>query len=303
MDENRTPKITKVFNLTETDLSVLARRTIKDLRFKVVKESEWLLAAYKLLISEFNVEVMDPYQRYVEWLEWNRRHCHPFPYLLIAVYLQEGAVAYLAGVISGNIMPVQEYAGPLPSTARRLFIFAIGHQVTSRLLRQAGWKGVGTRVWQFGVKEARRRIRRRGGAFCYSLLEAEKRSLGFYCRLGYRWPQGVPYWQPPLEFDENGRYLHQEVPETLLLRPMDGAAGEAVSRTLLQNIIATAYLNWSLHKYRKILSPNAMRRAEDYVMKVVFTRICERMPKQDPIKLVDFKEGDDDGRPILSRGV
>ena len=283
---------------------MLAGRQSTDLRLKVIRDpDQWLAAAYRLMKSEFDVAVIDPYPRYVEWLKWNRQHIHPFPYLLIAAYLQKGASAHLAGVISGNIMPVQEYAGPLPSTICRPFIFAIGHQVTSRLLRQAGWKGVGTRVWQFDVKEAGRRIQRRGGALCYSLLESERRSLGFYHRLGYRWPKGVPYWQPPLEFDENGRYLHSEVPETLLLRPMDEPPGESISRTLLQNIIATVYLNWSLYKYRNILSPPAMRRAEDYVMKVVFARICKRMPKQDQIKLVGFGEGDDDGRPILSRGV
>ena len=97
------------------------------------------------------------------------------------------------------------------------------------------------------------------------MLEAETDSLGFWSKMGYRWTQGVRYWQPPLEFDLKGDYLHSEVPEILMLRPLDGMDEESISQTLLKNIIATVYLNWSLHKFRDLLEPSAMKRAKHYV--------------------------------------
>ncbi|MDQ3813685.1 MAG: hypothetical protein M3347_07010, partial [Armatimonadota bacterium] len=57
-------------------------------------------------------------------------------------------------------------------------------------------------------------------------------------------------------------------------------------RTLLLNIIATLYLNWSLDAYRNTLSEQAMRCAEEYVLGELFGRVCEVMPQADSLRLV-----------------
>src|SRR5262249_43065508 len=62
-----------------------------------------------------------------------------------------------------------------------------------------------------------------------------------------------------------------------------------ISRSLLLEIIATIYMNWSLYKYRGKLSPEAMQRAEEYVMGDLFARVCRRMPDGDPIRLVAIR--------------
>ena len=210
---------------------------------------------------------------------------HRFPYLLMVGYCRVQGRAVLLGAISGNVMKVEEYAGP-NTAGKEPCIFAIGHQVTEPSLRENGVKGIGTSLWKSAAREASAWIENLGGRFCYSVLEAENDSVGFWSKLGHLWPRDVSYWQPPLEFDETGQYLFPEVPEILMMRPMDAVREKAVERKFLQNIIATMYLNWSLDKYRRTLSQEAMRRAEDYVMGQLFGRVCAEMPDADPIPLV-----------------
>jgi hypothetical protein len=188
-------------------------------------------------------------------------------------------------------MNVEEYVGPNTPEGNDLYIFAIGHQVTELALRKTGVKGIGTRLWKSAAEEANAYIKNLSGRFCYSVLEAENESIGFWSKLGHLQPKDVLYWQPPLEFDDSGQYKYPEVPEHLMLRPMEPAFETAVPKRFLQNIIATMYLNWSLDKYRDTLSPDAMRKAEGYVMGTLFGKVCADMPDVDPIPLVASLSG------------
>jgi len=260
---------------------------LENLAFRVITEpGQWLNTAYELLAEQFDPEVLDPLERYVAWIELNRAKKHPFPYLLMVAYSRVQGRAVLLGAISANIMKVEEYVGA--NALRNLYIFAIGHQVTDLALRKNGVKGVGTKLWESAIREAGAWIKDLDGEFCYSVLEAENDSVGFWGKMGHLWPKGVPYWQPPLEFDDSGQYVYPEVPEILMLCPMDGVPKRAVEKKLLQNIIATMYLNWSLDKYRRVLSPDAMRKAENYVMERLFGRICAEMPDTNTVPLVPF---------------
>jgi deoxyhypusine synthase len=260
-----------------------------DIECRLVTENDdWLRIAYDLLLSEFDSNVLDPYERYVEWLGLNQRGEHPFPFLMMVAFVRYRDTAHLIGVISGNVMRVRNVVTVDPASDQTCF-FAIGHQVTSPVVRKAGIKGVGSKLWQAAQELARTWAQNLDGVLRYSVGEAENDSLGFLTKMGCLWPQGVTYWQPPLEFDSQGTFVHPEVPEILVFVPLEGVSADTISRSLLLEIIATIYLNWSLYKYRGKLSPEAMQRAEQYVMGDLFARVRRRMPDNDPIRLVPIR--------------
>lgn len=288
LDESSLP----IRRLAEIDHASLPYDLIDCLEFRVISSpGEWLNKAYQLLAEQFAPDVLDPLDRYIGWLELNKANKNKFPYLLVAAYCNMQGIAVLLGVISGNIMKVEEYVGHNTLEGNDLYIFAIGHQVTELALRKTGVKGIGTRLWKSATDEANEWINNLGGRFCYSVLEAEDESIGFWSKLGQLRPKDILYWQPPLEFDLSGQYKFAEVSEHLMLRPMEPAFETAIPKKFLQNIIATMYLNWSLDKYRGALSAEAMRKAEGYVMGTLFRKICADMPDADPIPLVASLNG------------
>ena len=276
----------------------------RPLRFHPVTDADsWLTVCYELLEQHFGREVLDPIERYAAWLEMNRRGTHPFPFLLIAAYLQADERALVVGVISGNVMRI-ERSHPRPGqAASSSHIFAIGNQLTLPLVRQAGFR-VGTRLWHRTIAEAKAVTRKLKGRLAYSFLEAENDSVGFWDRLGYRWPQAVTYWQPPLEFDKHGDFILPEVPEIAMLKPLDVRDKRFIDRRLMHDIVATIYLNWALSRYRDVLSEESMKRAESYVMGSLLGRVDARMPRTPRIRLVRVQPGPHHARSMaLSQGI
>jgi deoxyhypusine synthase len=277
--------------VTEVGLLELGPVSIDQMQTLVIGASDdWLSTAYRMLASEFDPSVLDPYERYVEWIDRNRQGTHSFPFLMVVGYLTDGQHAHCLGVVSGNLMPLAPYVKPLKPEHEDGFIFALGHQVTASCLRSLGIRGVGKRLWSRALEEAAKWARERDGKLLYSFLEAEPDSIGFWTKQGYRWPKGLHYWQPPLEFDSSGAFRFPEVPELPLLMPFESTVSrEQIDRDLLQNMIATVYQNWSLAKYRTILSPAAMQRAESYVMGEVFGRVCRKMPAEETLPLIEIR--------------
>ena len=297
-------EISRVVPIAATAFEVPSRFDLTDVECRIVTaDDDWLRVAYDMLLTEFDSSVLDPYERYVDWLALNQREKHPFPYLMMVAYVRDEATAHIVGVISGNVMRISDSITSDTASTDQSCFFAIGHQITSALLRKAGIKGVGTKLWQAAHEIARSWAHNLGGALRYSVGEAENDSLGFLTKMGCLWPQGVTYWQPPLEFDEQGMFIHPEVPEILVFRPMEGVAADTISRSLLCEIIATIYLNWSLNKYRDKLSADAMQRAEQYVMGDLFGRVRRRMPDNDPIRLVPILLSDSEKGPKIFRTI
>jgi deoxyhypusine synthase len=297
-------EISRVVPIAATAFDAPSKFDVTKAEFHVVTGDDvWLRVAYDMLLTEFDSSVLDPYERYVEWLGLNQREQHPFPYLMMVAFVRDGATAQILGVISGNLMRLRDDVKNDTKSPDQTWFFAIGHQITSPVLRTAGIKGVGSRLWQTSHDAARTWARSLGGVLRYSVGEAENDSLGFLTKMGCLWPQGVTYWQPPLEFDEQGMFIHPEVPEILVFLPMEGVAADTISQSLLREIIATIYLNWSLYKYRQKLTPEAMQRAEEYVMGDLFGRVCRRIPDNDPLRLVPIRLSDSETGPKIYRTI
>jgi hypothetical protein len=257
----------------------------------VTKPNDWLEVAYDVLRHSFDETTLDPLDRYVEWLQLMSRGEHPFPFLLIVAYIRYGVQANVVGVISGNIMKIVQYDGSDEQSGNDWYIYAIGHQVTEPAAKQIPMRGIGTRLSTVAVETASQWIKDRKGKFLCSVLEAEPDSIGFWTKVGYRWPEAVRYWQPPLQFHPDGQYIFPEVPTILLLKPIEAQNHDAIRTVQLKNIIATIFLNWSLHKYRKVLSSNAMHRAETYVMGQLYKRIVNTIPEGEHLNLVTITPG------------
>lgn len=288
--ENKSEVRRTVTLVTEENIESLTKMSINEVKYQVVDKTDvWLEAGYHLLKSEFDESVLDPYERYVEWIDLNQKGKNSFPFLMMIAYVEDGNNMVVVGVISGNIMKIEEYVGRNSNSLTSSFIFAIGHQLTSKFLRGRALPGLGTNLWKSALNQASHWVEKLSGKLYYSMLEAETDSIGFWSKMGYKWAKGVSYWQPPLEFDSEGHYINAEVPEILMLLPLNEQNKDSISQNLLKNIIATVYLNWSLHKYRSILDLTSMKRAEDYVMKDLFGRICKKMPSSEFIPLVPFE--------------
>lgn len=275
--------------LTEKNAADLSQAALNDLCFmRISGPDEWLSIAYQLLADHFSDNLLDAYDSYVEWLENGPEH--PFPLLTAVSYCLNGKHAIITGVISGHIMEIADRAVFDPGTERRCFIYAIGHQVTSPVLIHKGIKGCGTRLLDAANRLAREHISKLGGRFCYSVLEAERRAIDFYAGRGYRWPQGLSYFQPPIRFNQDGSPVHPEIPEILLLRPEDpGMPADAIDRGCLESVISTMYRNWSLHGAKKTLSTGAFTRADEYLMGRIFGKIRTGIEGCRSLELVEMR--------------
>ena len=250
----------------------------------VVSSGPWLSSCYRLLQSEFDDSTLDPLSRYAEWLTMGMNGTHPFPFLMVAAYIVRDANAYVIGTLSGNVMALTP--DDAPTKEARGFMFAIGHQVTSLALRQSGVKGVGTTLWSAAAAQADSIIASLDGVALYSVLEAERASIGFWDRLGYLCPEGVPYWQPPLEFNGEGHPVLPEVPETLMLKPLAILEKERIASGMLRSIVLALYNNWSLHKCRNSLGHTAYTVAKDYVLRGVYGRVEKHIPRRGWVTLM-----------------
>jgi hypothetical protein len=256
----------------------------------VTEPGEWLDVAYALLRGQFGKAEMDPKERYQDWLRLNAERRNPAPFVMLVLFTRLGDRAYVGGVLAGNVMPLlppgtSGASIAVPQGARH--IFAIGHQLTAQCIRDVPLKGLGRRLWEAAIGEARSVIARRKGVFAYSFLESQEDSAPYWIRLGYRWPQDMAYWQPPLQFGPDGlpRSDTPEVPELAMVLPIDGVPSNGIARDDLLAVVNTVYYFWSLRKYESTLTHERMDRARGYVLDVVFDAVRSALPPEDPVPL------------------
>jgi hypothetical protein len=256
----------------------LSRVRAEDLLVRRVDApGELLDASYELLTRVFDPAVIDRKETYVEALTNPPGDLRDFPPIHLAALLSDGAVTRLAGFISSNLMKVG-------SPPERLLL-AIGNIATSPRLKAAGFRGVGSTLWKAAVRGAQDEAEKLGKRVDFSAAEAEPASLPFWAKLGYRWPEGVKYFQPPLEFDDAGRPIYPEVPETLLIHTLEAAA-ESIDVGELCAVIRAIYWNWGIRPSKRKLTPEALAAATEYVMGKVFTRTRASLPETGAVRLV-----------------
>ncbi len=272
--------------VTSATVSLLQGVRLDDVQIHTLRCADrWLDAGYDLLKTEFHPDTLDPYESYAEWTELNNSSENNFPYLMLVAYVYAGGKHLVLGAISGNVMRVlpvyqrESARGELPC------IYAIGHQITAGVVREFGLKGIGTKLWRASLVGAEKLIAEMGGTLICSFLEAEDDSVGYWSHLGYRWPRGVKYWQPPLAFDEKGQKALPEVPEILMLRGPSEAPIKTIDADLLRDIVHAVYQNWSLERCRLTLSEEAYQTARSFVIGWLFERVSESIPARGSVPM------------------
>lgn len=264
--------------LADDALCDLGSLRLEDMRtVRVADVGPALECGYELFTRVFPRAVMDPLDVYKDGLQNWAPTCRELIPCFAAACFDVDGDEILAGFLSANVMVIEHRT--------RSAVLALGNMATSPRLKAAGLKGVGSALLGFAIQVAREETRRDGVALAYAVAEAEPDSLGFWRKMGFLWPRGCQYLQPPLEFLADGSPLCAEVPETLLLAPIDGPRDRIGSGQLLA-IIRAIYEHWSLGYWRSRLAPAAMRRAEDYVMTTVLGRVQATLPSGE-LALVD----------------
>ncbi len=251
---------------------------------EVTSLDSWLDEAYNMLVSEFDPDVLDNKQTYIDQIIKNIKRTATFPIIIVVAYVRRDNNAYIVGVVDGNVMRLQE-GKKTTNEGEAKFFYAISYQVTSKWLRQRNIRGIGKKLLEQSYEVAKRWAKELGGNLLYSVLEAESGSVGFWSKMGYRWPQGITYWQPPLEFDDNGNPRYAEVPEVLMMKSMRDGGIDKINRSILLGIIRVMYQNWCIEKHRPHVLPAILSKIEQCVMQV-FERVKNLMPKQDELPLV-----------------
>lgn len=159
---------------------------------------------------------------------------------------------HVVSIMSGNYLRMDETRS----------IGAIGHTATRNKFKMQGHaKGLVTE-FEKSLKEMAEEL---GQKLVVILLEAQKDSRPFWTRLGYRWPENSLYYQPPIQFLENGEPMYDEVPELLMVKILGEPEATTIDKNLLCDAVKTMYKAWY---FPKGLSPEASLRAEEYVMKL-----------------------------------
>ena len=191
-------------------------------------------ASYELLARVFDPAVVDSKETYVDLLSPGGLCLDGFPVICVAAYFDYEGYELLAGFLSSNLMWIDP--------AAELLQLAIGNIATSPRLRKMGIRGVGTAVWNEAIEVASVTARSCSAELAYSIAEAEADSLGFWRKLGYLWPNGLKYLQPPLAFDAAGKPIHVEVPETFLVCPLGNRRHDNIETGVLQQMILARYI-------------------------------------------------------------
>jgi hypothetical protein len=241
---------------------------------------ELLDASHKLLKSVFDTAVIDGKDVYIDAINDDSGTFRDFPPIFLASVFHQKGNDFVAGFISADIMLLGG------STKTQL---AIGNIATAPRLRELQFRGVGSKLWHAAFLAAEEEVQRANKRLDFSSSEAESASLPFWAKLGYRWPKGIKYFQPPLEFDDRGDPVYEEVAETLLIHPLKGAS-DSIDAGDLRELIKSIYWNWGIRPSLRKLNPEALAAATKYVMELTFARTMASIPVRGSIPLIEVPQ-------------
>ena len=107
------------------------------------------------------------------------------------------------------------------------------------------------------------------------VLESEAAARFFWDRVGYRWPVGCRYSQPPLRYTEDGAPDLPMIPLLFLLRHPEHT--ERIPGPLVREYVEATLMVWYFEELAQTLSGAALKRAEDWLMAAVITPAVESL--------------------------
>lgn len=243
-----------------------------------------------LLRMSFDPAEFEPKERFIRMVHRLADPGNTFPYVLIGRFwrvsgLQDyDAAGYLARFTVDQLVVTEGIAAAITGHYMSLgpvirsgeAIGAIGNIVTRERFR--GGQGHGTALTEAFERETESIASGREETVRLFILESQVDSQEFWYKLGYRWPLNTKYAQPPLEFDPTtGERLHDEVPETLMVKIPGKANATEVDSELLTAAVRVMYVNWCLAETKQFPTA-AARRAEEYVLGKVLGEFRASLP-------------------------
>jgi GNAT superfamily N-acetyltransferase len=232
-------------------------------------------AGYELLERVFEPEVLDSKQCYPDRFEQQANLASQSCPCLVAALVEAEGQILIAGISSSHVLA-------LPHAYSASFV-AIANVAISEACRG---KGIGAMLLHATRERALQLCAEQQRALDCIVLESEVRSLRFWRKMGFRWPKGMVYFQPPLEWNADGSPVHSEVRETFLIAPLGVPAPTHIEATKLLDIVSTLYENWSIRDIRGVSTPDAVSLAEAYLEAHVSAPVRASL-KTEQVELVD----------------
>ncbi|MEL6345779.1 MAG: GNAT family N-acetyltransferase [Myxococcota bacterium] len=161
---------------------------------------------------------------------------------------------------------------------------ATGHALVDPSMRG---RGVGRMIAQASEAAMFRYAAQYGLTLEALILESESDARRFWSRMGYRWPQGLRYWQPPLGYDPDGAPNLPSVPLFLMIR--HPAHPDTIPGPLLRDYARSVYYDWYRDELPDQLpDPAACQRATRWMDQVLIAPSMATIV-DDSIPLVDLR--------------
>jgi len=164
---------------------------------------------------------------------------------------------------------------------------AFGHALVDPSVRG---RGVGRLVSEAADAAMAGYAAQRGWTIEAHILESEDAAGRFWSRLGYRWPEGMRYWQPPLGYHPDGTPALPKVPLLLMVRHAEHAG--QIPAALLEEYTRTLLWQWYRDELPEQLpDPGARQRATHWFDNQIVAP-CLRSIEGDPVTLISLLEAD-----------
>jgi hypothetical protein len=246
---------------------------------------------YELLSSTFDETVLGPKEGYVAGIRARRQQAGPHTSALLSRFWQVlglhdydrdgrlrvfrfdplASTRHIASVIGGSYFTVSDRPGE--------GFAGIGHLATVPGRRRGGHARAITDEFERRMHSL---AAHRGERLQAIILESERMSRPYWYRMGYRWPRGSVYFQPPMDFDhETGEALLPAVPECLMLKVTNGDSA-TIRRDLLLDIVRALYDRWYLPRSA---SPAAQAAISAYLFDGLLGDFAASLPDGDDIPL------------------
>lgn len=261
---------------------------------QVLRLDHTFYQCYELMSQSLDSSVVDPVESFVARFEEADDSGDPPVLMWGRFWMVSGAQQYdadgrlqrfdynplvasrqIAAMINADYLPL-----PLPGEPHAA-MGGIGQMATRPGLRGQGHANALVQLFE---EQARIIAQQRGHTLKMMVLEAEKAARRFWARMGYRYPQGARYYQPPIAYDhQTGEPITKAVPEMIMVKFTDGPAPAAVDRALLVEVVRTLYERWYLPDG---LSDAAREKVESHLFGTLFADFLDSLPDTDTIPLI-----------------
>lgn len=261
---------------------------------QVLRLDHTFYQCHQLMSQSLDADVVDPIESFADRFEatpdpndlavlmWGRfwmisgaQHYDHDGRLLRFDYNPLTASRHIAAMINTDYIPF-----PLPDDPNAA-MGGIGQMATRLGLRGQGHANNLVQVFEEQVKAI---ARQRGQTLKLLVLEAERAARQFWARMGYRYPQGARYMQPPLSYSpDTGEPVKRAMPEMIMVKFVDGEIPDTIDKALLIEVVRTLYQRWYMPEG---LSEAASAKVDSHLFGTLFADFLSSLPDADQIPLI-----------------